>query len=169
MLSSARHDCYRYIITLIASHQSQKPLYSISSQINLFWLRVYVKKPWRQRTSFLRHSAGWCHPFQMLNCSQFQPSSNSVRLARRNPRDLIIQFVHRSSWSPQDSPYSSSRPSEPINYASQERRMRWSCSYTVFSIFKALINNSKHGLQLSKALFCSLWDLGLLRSVLWTP
>lgn len=99
----------------------------------------------------------------MLNCSQFQPSSNSVRLARRNARDLMIQFVHRSSWSPQDSPYSSSRPSEPINYASQERRMRWSCSYTVFSIFRALINNSKHGLQLSKALFCSLWDLGLLQ------
>ncbi len=61
----------------VSLHQSKSATRwrSLWSQIKQFWL----KKSWRQHTSFLRHSAGWCHPFQVLNCSQFQPSSNSVQ------------------------------------------------------------------------------------------
>lgn len=95
--------------------------------------------------------------------------SKSLRSARRKTGGLKIQIVHGSSWSPRDSPYSSSRPCEPINYASRAKQVRWGCSYTVFSIFRALINYLKHGLRLSKAPFCSLADWGSLCSVLWAP
>lgn len=130
---------------------------SLWSQIQLFWL----KKSWRQHTSFLRHSAGWCHPFQVLNCSQFQPSSNSVQFdypvcasIKLEPSRFSLIFL---------------TPQRTLKLCVTRRTYEMELFVHSVLHIQSFNKQLKHDLQLSKAFFCSLWDLGTLCSVLWTP